>query len=105
MNIFKYLLLIHLFLNFTYCYAQNIEMEKTIEELKLLRRDSIIKLIDKDIDIELCNYAIKIIANNKRVFVSFLIPVKYIPQNSEYYYDIGGYYIRFGELLPPCKSS
>jgi hypothetical protein len=91
MKIFKYLLLIHLFLNFTYCYAQNIEIEKTIEELKLLRRDSIIKIVFKliDKDIELCNYAIRIKANNKRVFVSFLIRVKYIPQNSEYYYDIG----------------
>src|SRR5690606_27836201 len=54
-----------------------------------LNKDSLVKLalsyMDKSIDIT--QYNIKVLANGSDVIVSFRIPVKYIPYNSEYFYD------------------
>ena len=79
------LLALFAILSFSQTYAQS----KTPEEFKKLGRDSIIKLAMNFMDnkIEPANYDIRVLANKTNVVVSFYIPVKYVPYNSEYFYD------------------
>jgi|SRR5690606_10932589 len=80
---------------------------KDVEELKQLGKDSLIKLalsyMDKSIDVS--QYNIKVLANKSEVIVSFRIPVKYIPYNSEYFYDasvdIGNDFISYANYSNP----
>lgn len=82
-------------------------INEDVEELKLLGRDSLIQLalsyMDKSIDIT--QYNIKILANESDVIVSFRIPVKYVPYNSEYFYDasvdIGNDFISYANYSNP----
>lgn len=71
--------------------AQSKTMEHKIEDLKQLSRDSLINLavdfIDQPIQKE--NFAITVMANKTDVVVSFRTPIKFIPQRSIHYYDIG----------------
>lgn len=77
------------FLFHSLIFSQVNPVNKDVEELKLLGKDSLIKLalsyIDKSID--LTQYNINVLANESDVIVSFRIPLKYIPYNSEYFYD------------------
>lgn len=78
-----------------------------VEELQQLNKDSLIKLalgyMDKSI--EVTQYNIKVLANGSDVIVSFRIPLKYIPYNSEYFYDasvdIGNDFISYANYSNP----
>jgi len=77
------------FLLHGFILSQDISGNKDVDALKQLGKDSLVKLalsyMDKSIDIS--QYNIKVLANESGAIVSFRIPVKYIPYNSEYFYD------------------
>lgn len=70
-------------------YGQTFENTNDVEKTKELGRDSIVQLalnlLDKSFQIQ--NYEIKVLANKTSVVVSFFIPIKYVPNKSEYFYD------------------
>ncbi len=92
MKIFKIFILFHLLLNFTPCYSQDIKMNKEVEEIILLGKDSIVqlalKLIDERAGVQ--NFTkIKVMTNGSEVYVSFTNPIKYLPIKSVFYFDLG----------------
>ncbi len=78
-------------LNLPVTVAQNNTMDYQIEHLKKLSRDSLINLaidlIDQPIQKE--NFDITVMANQSDMVVSFRTPIKFVPQQSIHYYDIG----------------
>lgn len=99
MKIFKILIIFNLILNYTTCYSQDTKMDKDIEEIILLGKDSIIQLalkkieraglsIDEEVSIE--NFTqIKVLTDGKEVWVSFSNPIKYLPKKTVFYFDVG----------------
>lgn len=96
-----------IFLFHGFILSQEKTVNEDINELKQLDKDSLIKLalsyMDKSIDIT--QYKIKVLANESDIIVSFRIPVKYIPYNSEYFYDasvdIGNDFISYANYSNP----
>ncbi|MDW7692205.1 hypothetical protein R9C00_14310 [Flammeovirgaceae bacterium SG7u.111] len=67
-------------------------MDKEVEDIIRLGKDSIVQLalnlIDERIDVQ--NFSkIKVMTDGKKVYVSFMNPIKYLPINSAFYFDIG----------------
>ncbi len=66
-------------------------MNKEVEEIVQQGKDSIIqlalKLIDGEVTIDSFT-KIRIMVSSKEVYVSFLTPIKYLPLNSAYYFDL-----------------
>ena len=91
MKAFKILFIVLLILDFTVCFSQNNVVDKEVKRLKQLGKDSIIQLakelINKDIGMADCN--IKITANKTSIFVSFYVPIKYLPWNTVVYDKVG----------------
>ena len=71
------------------CFSQTFESNNNVEKMKQLGKDSIVKLALGFMDnkIEPTNYDIKVLANKTSVVVSFFVPVKYVPYNTEFFYD------------------
>jgi len=72
----------------------NIITITVVDKIKQLGRDAIIELAQqeltkKNINIDPNDYRIRVIANSTTIFVSFHIPIKYLPLNSIFYGDIG----------------
>jgi len=72
----------------------NIITITVVDKIKQLGRDGIIKLAIQElaknnINIDPNNYKIRVMANKTTIFVSFHIPIKYLPLNSQFYGDIG----------------
>lgn len=95
MKLFNRILPIVFILNFATCFSQNDFMNTDINKIKKLNRDSIIQLgfsmVQKTAgsNITLKSFdKITVFANKKSVIVSFFNPIKYVPSNSVYYYDI-----------------
>ncbi len=96
---FKILIVFNLILSCTVCYSQNTKMDKEVKEVLLLGKDSIIQLalkkiekadlsIDEGVSIE--NFTqIKVLTDGKEVWVSFSNPIKYLPQKTVFYFDVG----------------
>tara|TARA_R110000868_G_scaffold45958_5_gene152202 strand:+ start:10259 stop:10819 length:561 start_codon:yes stop_codon:yes gene_type:complete len=67
-------------------------MNKAVEEIIVLGKDSIVQLALELIDenLETQNFSkIKVMTNGKTVYVSFLNPIKYLPMDSVFYFDYG----------------
>lgn len=91
MNFFTAFLIIQIILSNSICFSQNIKMNKEIEEIIQQGKDSIVQMALELIDNEIsADYFTEIIvmASAKEVYVSFLTPVKYLPINSAYNFDI-----------------
>ena len=91
MKSFKAFLIIQLILSNSICFSQNIKMNKEIEEIIQQGKDSIVQMALKLIDNEVtADYFTEIIvrSSSKEVYVSFLTPIKYLPINSAYNFDI-----------------
>ena len=91
MNFFKLFLIIQFLHSSSICFSQNIKMNKEVDEILQQGKDSIVqlalKLIDGDVTVE--NFTkIIVMAGNKEVYVSLLTPIKYLPINSAYYFDV-----------------
>ncbi len=99
MKTFKILILFNLILNYTTCYSQDTEMDKDVEKIILLGKDSIIKLALKKIEkaglpsnggVSIENFSqIKVLTDGKEVWVSFSNLIKYLPQKTIFYSDVG----------------
>ncbi len=99
MKIFKILILFNLILNYTTCYSQDTEMDKDVEEIILLGKDSIIQLALKKIEkaalppdggVSIENFSqIKVLTDGKEVWVSFSNLIKYLPKKTVFYSDVG----------------
>ncbi len=78
-----------LFLFHGFILSQDNLQNKNVEELKEMGKDSLIKLALSYMDnsIDASQYNIRVLSNETEVIVSFRIPIKYIPYNSEYFYD------------------
>jgi hypothetical protein len=90
-KIFKILILLQLALNYTAGYSQDNNMNKEVEEIVLLGKDSIVQLALKLIDEKagMRNFTeIKVMTNGKEVYVSFRNPIKYLPIKSVFYFDV-----------------
>lgn len=91
MKAFKIFFIILLILDITVCFSQNNDMDKEVNRIKQLGNDSIIQLakdlITKNIELIDCN--IKVTANKTSVFVSFYVPIKYLPWNTVVYDKVG----------------
>lgn len=87
--------------------SQDNLQNKNVEELKQMGKDSLINLalsyMDNSIDIS--QYNIRVLASESEIIVSFRIPLKYIPYNSEYFYDasvdIGNDFISYANYSNP----
>ena len=91
MKFFKLYLIIQFVISYSICFSQNIKMNKEVEEIIQQGKDSIVqlalKLIDEDVTVD--NFTkIKVLASSKEVYVSFLTPIKYLPKNSAYNFDV-----------------
>ena len=81
----------YLLLGYTTCYSQDIKMNKEVEEIIQLGKDSILQLALTSIDerASIQNLAkVKIVTNGKDVFVSLRNPIKYLPTKSVFYFDV-----------------
>lgn len=91
-KIFKIFILLHIMLNYTNCYSQDIKMNKEVEEVILLGKNSIVQfalnLFDGKMGIQNFN-KIKVTTNGKEIYVSFRNPIKYLPIESVFYFDAG----------------
>jgi hypothetical protein len=91
-KIFKTLILFNIILYYTTCYSQETKMNKEVEEIIRLGKDSIVQLaltlIDEKIEVQDFSKII-VMANGEKVYVSFLNPIKYLPINSVFYADFG----------------
>ena len=79
-------------LNYTSFYSQDIKMNKEVEEIIQLGKDSIvqlaIELLDDRAGIE--NFTkIKVLTNGSEVYVSFRNPIKFVPIQTVFYFDVG----------------
>jgi hypothetical protein len=93
------IILFPLMLNNTVAFSQDIymnkegiKMNKEVEKIVQLGKDSIVqlalKLINKKVGVE--NFTrIKVMTNGKDIFVSFRNPIKYLPKKTAFYFDIG----------------
>ena len=85
---------VQLMFNFSVCNAQNVDkknMNKDVKAMIQLGKDSIIQLALKSINKKVSekNFSkTKITTNGKDVFVSFRNPIKYLPINSIFYFDV-----------------
>lgn len=65
-------------------------MNKDVEDMIALGKDSIIqlalKILDKDVDVRSFS-KINVMTDGREVYVSFMNPIKYLPINSAYYFD------------------
>ena len=91
MNFIKIFLIIQFILINSNCFSQNIKMNKEVEEIVAQGKDSIVqlalKLIDGDVSVD--NFTKIIVrASSKEVYVSLLTPIKYLPINSAFYFDV-----------------
>lgn len=92
MKIFKTICFLSLVLNYNISYSQDLKMNKEVEEIIALGKDSIIQLALElmDDNVEIQNFSkIRVMTNGKTVYVSFLNPIKYLPMNSVFYSDFG----------------
>jgi hypothetical protein len=67
-------------------------MNKTVEDIVSLGKDSIAQLALEliDVKLELKNFSkISVITNGEVIYVSFMNPIKYLPMNSVFYFDFG----------------
>jgi len=95
------------FLFHGFILSQDNLQNKNVQELKQMGKDSLIKLalsyMDNSIDVS--QYNIRVLANESEIIVSFRIPLKYIPYNSEYFYDasvdIGNDFISYANYSNP----
>lgn len=96
-----------LFLFHGFILSQDNLQNKNVEELKEMGKDSLIKLALSYMDnsIDASQYNIRVLSNDTEVIVSFRIPLKYIPYNSEYFYDasvdIGNDFISYANYSNP----
>ena len=91
MKFIKTFLIIQFILSNSICYSQNIKMNKEVEDLIQQGKDSIVQLALKLIDGKVTvDYFTEIVvrASSKEVYVSFLTPIKYLPLNSAYNFDV-----------------
>lgn len=98
MKTLRILILFNLVLNYIVCYSQNTRMNRDVEEIIALGKDSIVQLALKSInDNELdMTYTkarkedfkkIKILTNGKDILVSLANPIKYLPQKTVFIFD------------------
>ncbi len=91
MQIFKIFILFYLSLNCVLCYSQDIPIDKEVEKIVKLGKDSIVKLALKSIDkkARIQNFSkINVTTNGKDVFVSLRNPIKYLPIETGFYFDV-----------------
>ncbi len=87
----KIFILLNLSLNCILCYAQDITMDKEVEEIVQLGKDSIVQLALKSMDnnVGIQNFSkINVTTNGKDVFVSLRNPIKYLPIETGFYFDV-----------------
>lgn len=92
MKLFKSICFLSILLTFNSSYSQDMKMNKEVEEIIALGKDSIIQLALAlmDDNVEIQNFSkIKVMTDGETVYVSFLNPIKYLPINSVFYYDFG----------------
>ena len=91
MKIFKIIILFNLILTYNTCYAQDIKMTKEVEEIFFLGKDSIVEFaldkVGRGVSIKNFNQ-IKVFTDGKEIWVSFVNPIKYLPQETVFYFDV-----------------
>ncbi|MTI38942.1 hypothetical protein [Fulvivirga lutimaris] len=90
LKMMKVFVLFSLIINYTASYAQEITMNKDVEEVIKLGKDSIVQLalelLNEKASIQ--NFArIKVMTDGQEVYVSFRNPIKYLPLGSAFYFD------------------
>lgn len=91
MHMRKIFILFYLSLNCILCYAQDIPMDKEVEDIVQLGKDSIVQLAMKSMDnkVGIQNFSkINVTTNGKDVFVSLRNPIKYLPIETAFYFDV-----------------
>ncbi len=79
-------------LNQETCFSQDVKMTKEVKEIIKLGKDAIIELalgiIEEKISSE--NFAqIKVVTDGEEIFVSLRNPIKYLPIDTSFYFDVG----------------
>ena len=97
MKIFRSFILALSFLISSVSYAQETskaatKMNKEVKEIISLGKDAIIvlalNLIDEEVNAKDFRQT-KIMTNGKEIYVSFINPIKFLPINSNFYFDVG----------------
>jgi len=86
----KIFILFQLSLNCILCYAQDIPMDKEVEDIVQLGKDSIVQLALKSMDqrFGVQDFSkINVTTDGKDIFVSLRNPIKYLPIKSAFYFD------------------
>jgi hypothetical protein len=92
MNLLKAIFLFFVMLNYNITYSQNTQMNKSVEDIIALGKDSIVQLALELIDFKLDPQnlsEVNVITNGEIIYVSFRNPIKYLPLNSVYYFEFG----------------
>ena len=92
MQMLKIFIFFSLSLNGLLCCSQNITtMDKEVEEIVQLGKDSIVQLALKSMDrkVGIQNFSkIDVTTDGKNVFVSLRNPIKYLPIETGFYFDV-----------------
>ncbi|OED42670.1 hypothetical protein AB832_02915 [Flavobacteriaceae bacterium (ex Bugula neritina AB1)] len=97
MKAFSILILFQFLFNHTRCFSQDITMTKEVEGIVELGKEAITELalevVKGKVGVE--NFKkIKVLTDGEEVFVSFRNPIKYLPLESSFYFDIGVHLLR-----------
>lgn len=89
-KLIKVFVLFCLTTNYTPCYSQDLTMDKEVQEVIQLGKDSIVQmglqLLDEKASIQ--NFAkIKVMTDGNEVYVSLRNPIKYLPLESAFCFD------------------
>jgi len=89
MKIFKTLLFFSLVINCAICYSQDVTMNKEVEEMIALGKDSIVQialnLIDKKVNKE--DYIeVKMLTNGEEIVVYFSNPIEFVTEEDLFYF-------------------
>lgn len=91
MKIFKLIIFFNLILTCATCFAQETKMTKEVEEILLLGKDSIVQIalknIGREVSLESFN-KITVSTDGREIWVSFSNPIKYLPQETIFYFDV-----------------
>jgi hypothetical protein len=92
---------------YSFCFSQNINMTKEVDQMLKSGKDSIINMalnmLDKNLTTD--NFArISIMTNGQEVLVLFSNPIKYVPRNTSYCFDASVYLIEKQQSYSPISN-
>jgi hypothetical protein len=89
--LFIMVFIIQFVFHYTNGYTQDCTMKSKVEKITRIGKDSIVKLaldlITEDVQLDYFT-KVKVMTDDKEIYVFFSNPIKYLPVFSEYYFDV-----------------